>query len=103
MPKAAELTHAILCIVADEFEVPADDIVSKRKTAEIVDARHTVIKLMHLNGIYVSRIAHVLGCSARNVNLALTLFDNRLRTNNIVRRNYERARKKLRNIVEEKI
>lgn len=103
MPKSVEMAHAVLCIVADEFEVSADDIRSHVKTAEIVDARHTAIKLMYQNGMYAPRIARIFGCSVRNINYVITSYENRLKSNNLIRINYERTRKKLKNIVEEKV
>lgn len=95
MPKIAELTDNILCLVAEELEVEKESILSKSRKAEIVDARHMVAKLLHAHNIYPSRIAVLLGLSARNIQYAITSFDARIQTNRALRNSYAKLAKAL--------
>lgn len=97
MPKIADLASRIIDLVADELEIPRELILSKSRKAEVVDARHTVAKLLHLNHVYPSRIAGIFGVSARNVQYVITTFDARIQTNRALRNTYERLAKELRN------
>lgn len=93
MPKIAELADRIIRAVAEELDVTEESIRSKSRTAEIVDARHTVIKLLHRNSIYPSRIASIFGLSPRNVQYAITMFDARIQTNRPLRNSYAKLAK----------
>lgn len=95
MPKIAELTDYILCLVAEELEVPKESILSKSRKAEIVDARHMVAKLLHTHNVYPSRIAPMLGLSARNIQYVITSFDARIQTNRGLRNSYAKLAKVL--------
>lgn len=95
MPKIAELTNHILGIVAEEFDVPQDSILSKSRKAEIVDARHMVAKLLHIRNIYPSRIAEIFGVSPRTVQYVITSFDARIQTNRALRSSYAKLAKRL--------
>lgn len=97
MPKIAELASRIIDLVADELEIPRELILSKSRKAEVVDARHTVAKLLHLNHVYPSCIAEIFGVSARSVQYVITTFDARIQTNRALRNTYERLAKELRN------
>lgn len=97
MPKFAEFADRVLNLVAEELEVPKEQILSKSRRAETVDARHTVAKLLHSSHIYPSRIAEILGVSPRTVQYVITSFDARIQTNRALRNTYERLAKQLRN------
>lgn len=89
MPKIAEFANHILGIVADELDVPKDSILSKSRTAEVVDARHLAIKLLHQKDIYTKRIAEIFGMSPRSVHYVITSFESRLQTNAQLRSSYQ--------------
>ena len=55
MPKFAEFAERVLELVADELEVAKEQILSKSRKAETVDARHMAVKLLHANNIYIRR------------------------------------------------
>ena len=45
MPKIAELADRVITLVTEESDIPKEAILSKSRTAEVVDARHLAIKL----------------------------------------------------------
>lgn len=57
MPKIAEFATVVLDLVAEELDVPKEQILSKSRMAEVVDARHTAVKLLHSNNVYPAKIA----------------------------------------------
>ena len=95
MPKLAELAAYALDLVAEELEVSQESILSKSRKAEVVDARHMVVKLLHAHNIYPSRIASVLGLSPRNIQYVITSFDARIQTNRALRNSYAKLAKAL--------
>lgn len=95
MPKIAELANHIIGIVAEELDIPKEAILSKSRTAEVVDARHLAIKLLHSKDIYPSRIASIFGLSPRSIHYIITTFDARLQANRSLRNNYAKIAKKL--------
>lgn len=95
MPKIAEFADLVLELVAEELEVTKEQILSRSRRAETVDARHMAVKLLHCHDIYPSRIASVLGTSARCIHYVITTFDTRLQTNRLLRNSYARLAKKL--------
>lgn len=95
MPKIAELANYILEIVAEELDVPKDSILSKSRKAEIVDARHTVAKLLHARNVYPSRIAQIFDVSPRSIHYIITSFDARVQTNIALRNSYAKLAKTL--------
>lgn len=95
MPKIAELADRLLDLIADETEIPKELILSKSRAAEVVDARHLAIKLLHSKDIYPSKIASLFNISTRCVNYAITNFDCRVSQNNVLRYSYETIKKKL--------
>lgn len=96
MPKIAELTSTVLELVAGELEVSRDSILSKSRRAEIVDARHMAISLLHANNVYPARIAEIFRLSPRNIHYVITSFDARLNSCRPLRRSWEAVRKRLR-------
>lgn len=93
MPKIARLADHILEIVAEELDVPKDIILSKSRKAEIVDARHTAAKLLHVCNVYPSRIAEIFGVSPRTVQYVITSFDASIQTNRALRNSYAKLAK----------
>lgn len=95
MPKIAEFANIVLDLVSEEFEITKEQILSKSRNAEIVDARHMAVKLMHAHNIYTSRIATILGISQRNTLHIITSFDTRIQMNRSLRNSYAKITKKL--------
>lgn len=95
MPKLAELAAVVLDLVAEELEVTKEQILSKSRTAEVVDARHTVVKLLHASNVYPSKIASVFHMTPRSGHYAITSFDARIQTNRSLRNSYAKLAKQL--------
>lgn len=96
MPKIAEFADYILETVAEELDVTKESIMSKSRKAEIVDARHMAVKLLHVSNVYPSRIAEIFGVSPRTVQYVITSFDARIQTNRMMRHSYAKLAKTLR-------
>lgn len=69
----------ILNIVAGVAEVSSEDILSKSKVAEVVDARHIFVQLLYEQGWYQSRIARKMSIGEGAVSRMLSKFDERCR------------------------
>lgn len=95
MPKIAELANHIIESVAEGLDVPKESILSKSRKAEVVDARHTVAKLLHIRNVYPSRIAEIFGVSPRTVQYVITSFGARIQTNRMLRNSYAKLAKRL--------
>lgn len=95
MPKTAELANHIIELVAEELDVPKESILSKSRKAEIVDARHMAIKLLHSKDIYPKRIAEVFGITTRSVHYIISNFDNRIGVNKSLKLSYEALKRKI--------
>lgn len=95
MPKFAEFAERVLELVADELEVAKEQIFSKSRSAETVDARHMAVKLLHANNVYPSKIAEVFGLTTRNIQYVITSFDSRIQTNRSLRNSYAKIAKQL--------
>lgn len=100
MPKLLELASSVIDLVANELEVSKEQILSKSRITEVVDARHLVIRLLHSKDIYPSRIASIFGLSPRCIHYIITTFDARLQTNKSLRNNYAKIAKQLGNNIE---
>ena len=95
MPKFTELVARIVALVTEETEIPGELILSKSRTAEVVDARHLAIRLMYSKDIYPKRIAEAFGLSARSVRHIITTFDARIQANRSLGSNLAKIRKQL--------
>ena len=95
MPKISELAGQVLDLVAEELEVTKEQILSKSRKAEIVDARHMAARLLHYRNVYPSRIATIFGVSPRNIHYVITSFDARIQTNRSLRNSYAKLAKSL--------
>lgn len=100
MAKTTELIGRVIGIVAEETEIECGRILSKDRTAEVVDARHMAVMLLFKAGVYTSRIAKAFGLTPRNVQYIITDFDSRAEGNRPLRIMYETIRKRLRNTLE---
>lgn len=90
----------MLNAVSEETDVTAQKIVSKCSEMEVVDARWIAAKLLREEGFYPSRIAELMGVTPRYVQYILTDFGDRVAVSPMMRKNYERARKRLRMLTE---
>lgn len=95
MPKLAEFADNVLDLVAEELEVTKDQILSKSRKAEVVDARHMAVRLLHSRNVYPSRIAPIFDVSPRSIQYAITSFDARIQTNRSLRNSFAKLAKKL--------
>lgn len=97
MAKSNVVLTAVLEVVSAEADVSVSKIMSRVSDAETVDARWICVKLLAEQGYYPSRIAELMGITPRYVQYILTDFDVRVSLNRVMRNNYERAAKRLRN------
>ncbi len=95
MPRILEYASSVIDLVADELEVSRELILSKSRTAEVVDARHLAIKLLHSNNVYPSRIASIFNLSPRTIHYIITTFDTRAQANKTLRNNFAKIAKQL--------
>lgn len=82
-------------IVVDVCDIDKNELFSKCKREDIVDARHILIKLLSMTGAYPVMIAHSLNITPRAVTDVLNKFNNDIQSKKWMRTNYEIARKKL--------
>jgi hypothetical protein len=95
--KKQKVYEYILEVVADECEVDATAIKSKRKMAEVVDARYMLAKCLLDYGYYPSEVAKLMEVTTRAVGYMITTFEDRIKTANYKRSNYERIKKAIGN------
>lgn len=100
MAKTTELIGRVIGIVAEETEIECSRILSRDRTAEVVDARHIAVMSLFKAGVYTSKIAKAFGLTRRNVQYIITDFDSRIEGNRPLRIMYETIRKRLRNTLE---
>lgn len=92
-----ELFDHILSIVAEETELPAVRILSRKRDAETVDARYLLVYFLSDTGFTPSYIAERIGFTERAVTYIQTNFEERRSVQKILIINYENIRRKLRN------
>lgn len=73
----SEIFATILQIVSQETEIPPEQILSRKKDEETVDARYLLVYLLTRNGFCSSRVASCIRKDIRTVNLILTRFEAR--------------------------
>lgn len=95
--KKSEIFAEILKIVSDETDVPSQDIISRNRQADIVDARHIFVKTLYDYGFYPVEISHHTGMSHRAINYIITNFGYRMTAGQYLRNNFERIKKLLGN------
>lgn len=85
-----ELILYIFSSVANETGITKDQILSKIKTEEVVDARHMVVKFLSESGLYPSSIARIFNVTPRCISYILSAFDDRINTNRMMKFAYKR-------------
>lgn len=73
----SEIFATILQTVSQETEIPPEQILSRKKDEETVDARYLLVYLLTRNGFCSSRVASCIRKDIRTVNLILTRFETR--------------------------
>lgn len=73
----SEIFATILQTVSQETEIPPEQILSRKKDEETVDARYLLVYLLTRNGFCSSRVASCIRKDIRTVNLILTRFEAR--------------------------
>lgn len=95
--KVTDYCRKVTDIVVELTEVSREDLEGGRRSAEVVDARWIIIKLVREAGYYPSQIAPVMRMTVRQVQSIVAAFDVRLRfADAMMRINYEAASKVLR-------
>lgn len=94
MNKKAEIFASILADVSKETDVPEDIIVSNSRNADAVEARWILVKLLHRQGFYTSRIAPLVNLKKRAVNNILSKFEDKLKTSALMSINYRTLKAK---------
>ena len=79
--------------IAEISGVESSIILSKSKEFDVVDARHILIKVLYNNGFSTNTISKLLGISMRNVQYAITRFENRIKFSKWARTTYETVTK----------
>lgn len=73
-----ELCERIIALVASEADLAMEDIVSKSRCPEMVDARYIAIYVMLQKNISIRRIAAYMNMSERSVYRVKEQFDDRI-------------------------
>lgn len=71
-------------IVARESEISAADILSHKRTDEVVDARYIFVYILYRRGFYASAIADRMGFTRSSISYMLANFDNRRRQSGMI-------------------
>ncbi len=96
--KKREIFAEIIEIVVSETDVPCEEILSKSKQAEVVDARYMLIMALLDFGFYPSEVAQMVGLTSRSINYTISNFDTRMSYAKYKRNTYDRIRKRVGNI-----
>lgn len=83
--------------VSKETEISAHDIMSQRKTTEVVDARTIAVVLMMEYGFYPEQIAKFMGKTSACVRYLASSFESRKRCNRMVEIHLQNIRKAIAN------
>lgn len=78
----------ILADVVRVSEITEKELLSHKREADVVDARHLLFYLLSKEGIYPNVIARYFNMNRRAVNSALNKFEDRLSVSPMLRRNY---------------
>lgn len=89
----SEIFAKIINAVSEETEVTVEEIMSKSKNAEVVDARAIVIMLLSEYGFYPESISKLLNKTSACVRFLISSFDERKRNNKIIEIYTESIRK----------
>ena len=93
----SELFAHILDVVSRETEVPADDILSESKIAEVVDARSLLAVSLYEAGFYPPVIARYMKKTPACIRYLIAGFEQRKNTNKILEISSHNIRKTLKN------
>ena len=85
----------VIDMVAKELEISREDILSKSRSIEILDARNMVVRLLWLMHVYPKKIADLTHLSTRNIHYIITTFDDRVKGNRFLRQRYAKIAKEL--------
>lgn len=73
----SQIVFSIFQLVSEVTEIDSNIILSKSRTAEVVDARYLLVHLLHKQGFYLSSIAKIMGLSRRAVEKIFAGFEDR--------------------------
>ena len=73
--RKSELFAQILECVAFETEIAKEQILSKDKFQDVVDARYMLVHFCHKNGMYITDIARMMRFSRRAIEKMVSGFD----------------------------
>ena len=77
--RKSQLFAQILECVAFETEIAKEQILSKDKFQDVVDARYMLVHFCHKNGMYTTDIARMMRFSRRAIEKMVAGFDERKR------------------------
>lgn len=86
---------SVISIVSDVTEISSQEILSKSRQADIVDARCLCIKILHTMGYLPSRISKYFGLTEVAIRRSLNLFDDRVHYNKLFVRMWKDIQKQL--------
>lgn len=69
----------MLEVVAKVTEIDAQSIISTSRVAEVVDARHILVRMLYEKGLPQSRISRCSNFSKSAISQMLSKFDDRMR------------------------
>lgn len=91
----------VMSVVADLTDLSENDILTGRRTMEVVDARWLCVRLMKDIGMYPFQIAGFMAMNVRTVQYILMNFDDRMKFGDAMLRIYlQMARERLENLNE---
>ncbi len=91
----------VMSVVADLTDLSENDILTGKRTMEVVDARWLCVRLMKDIGMYPFQIAGFMAMNVRTVQYILMNFDDRMKFGDAMLRIYlQMARKRLENLNE---
>lgn len=90
-----QIFQETLSAVMEATEVEQEQILSRCKQEEVVDARAMLVKLMNDKGLYPVQISKITGLGIRSVTQFLLGFSMRINSRKIMRMNYERVKTQL--------
>lgn len=91
----SEIFERIAAAVAAEMELPVAEVLSQRKTTEVVDARYLLIRISLDKGLYRADVARRTGLTPQAVGRIYTCFDARCEQNQLLRPAVNQIRTKL--------
>ena len=93
--KKSEIFVSALKEVSNITEIPVEQLLFYDKSAEIVDARFILVKILSEKGFYVGEIASYMKRTKPSIHYILSNFDGRIRFCRIMEMNVDYIRKAL--------